>query len=134
STASVRPNPTLTFTPGYNTTREPGLSPWIPAINFDFLFPTGDKRVRQQDIARAESEAARVAIFSTAWQVRGDLRKALTDVAVASKRETLLRTQVEVQQRLLALLEQRFAAGRVAAIDVSLTRSALLRAEAAAAD
>ena len=46
-TAGVRPNPTLTLTPGYNSTREPGLSPWMPAINFDFLFPTNGKRSHQ---------------------------------------------------------------------------------------
>src|SRR5262249_31494284 len=46
--AAARPNPTLSLVPGYNTTREPGISPWFPAINFDFLLQ-GDKRARQQD-------------------------------------------------------------------------------------
>jgi outer membrane protein, heavy metal efflux system len=133
-TAGLRPNPTLTFTPGFNSTREPGLSPWMPSINADFLLPTNGKRARQQDIARLDAEASRLAVFSAAWQVRSDLRKALADAAIAARRETLLRAQADVQRNLLRLLEQRYAAGSIAATEVSVTRTALLRAEAAAAD
>lgn len=134
TTAGVRPNPTLTFTPGYNSTRVPGVSPWMPGINFDFLFPTAGKRGHQQAIARSEAEAARLAVLSTAWQVRSELRRALTDVSTAARRESLSREQVELQQKLVALLEQRFAAGSAAATEVSLLRAAALRAETAAAD
>src|SRR5882672_7485331 len=63
-TAGVRPNPTLTFTPGYNSTRVPGVSPWMPGINFDFLFPTNGKRERQMAIARDEAEVARLGVFT----------------------------------------------------------------------
>jgi outer membrane protein TolC len=133
-TAGVRPNPTLTFTPGYNSTRVPGVSPWMPAINFDFLFPTAGKRGFQQALANSDAEAARLAVLSTAWQVRGELRRALIDATVAAEREKLLREQAEIQQKLVALLEQRFDAGSVTATEVSSVRAARLRAEAAAAD
>lgn len=132
--AGVRPNPTLTFTPGYNSTRVPGVSPWMPGINFDFLFPTAGKRGHQQAIARSEAEAVRLAVFSAAWQIRGELRRALTDAASASRREAILRTQAETQRKLVALLEQRFTAGSVAATDVLPVRTALLRAESAGAE
>ena len=134
TTAGVRPNPTLTFTPGYNSTRVPGVSPWMPGINFDFLFPTAGKRGHQEAIARSEAEAARLAVFSAAWQIRAELRRALLDATAATRREGLLRGQLEVQQKLVALLEQRFAAGAAAATEVSVMRTAALRAEAAAAD
>jgi outer membrane protein TolC len=133
-TAGVRPNPTLTLTPGYNTTRIPGVSPWMPGINFDFLFPTAGKRGHQQDIARNDTEAALLAVFSAGWQLRGELRRGLIDAAVALRRASLSRSQVELEQILVALLEQRFAAGSVAATEVSTVRTALLRAQAAAAD
>ncbi len=134
TTAGVRPNPTLTFTPGYNSTRVPGVSPWMPGINFDFLFPTAGKRGHQEAIARSDAEAARLAVFSAAWQIRAELRRALMDATAAVRREGLLRGQLEVQQKLVALLEQRFAAGSAAATDVSVLHTAALRAEAVAAD
>ena len=133
-TAGARPNPTLTLTPGYNTTRIPGVSPWMPGVNFDFLFPTAGKRGHQQDIARNETEAALLAVFSAGWQLRSELRRGLIDAAVALRRATLSRSQVELEQNLVTLLEQRFAAGNVAATEVSTVRAALLRAQAAAAD
>jgi outer membrane protein TolC len=132
--ASQRPNPTLTLTPGYNFTREAGLSPWMPAINFDFLINTAGKRERQTAAAQHEAEAARLGVFTAAWQVRTELRRALADTAIASRRETQLRAQADAQRALLALLEQRFEAGGITATEVSSARTALLRAESAAAE
>ena len=133
-TAAARPNPTVALTPGYNSTHEPGLSPWFPAINFDFLFQTSGKRAHQQDIARADAEAARLAVVSAAWRVRSELRAALTEATTTARREASLRAQAGVQRELLALLEQRLAAGAVSAVELSTTRLALLRAEAAAVE
>lgn len=133
-TAHARPNPTLTLTPGYDFTHQPGVSPWMPSIGLDFLLPTNGKRARQQDMAAADADAARLAVYATVWQARSDLRKALADTTTAGRRAELLRRQSDVQHELLALLEQRFTAGSIAAADVSVTRTAWFRAEAAAAD
>lgn len=133
-TAAQRPNPNLTLTPGYNFTREAGLSPWMPAVGFDLLLPTANKRELQQAIARADADAARLAVTTTAWQVRSDLRKALADWHAADQRGVALRAQAEAQRVLLRLLEDRHAAGSIAITAVTGSRSALLRAESAAAD
>ena len=133
-TAAARPNPTVSLVPGYNSTREPGLSPWFPAINFDFLLQTSGKRAHQQDIARADAEVARLAVLSAAWQVRGELRRALIDFTNATARARGLREQVALQERLTALLSQRLAAGNATAAEVSAARSAQLKSAAALAD
>jgi cobalt-zinc-cadmium efflux system outer membrane protein len=133
-TAAQRPNPSLTLTPGYDFTKQAGVSPWMPAVNLDLPLTMGNKRARQQEIARFDAEAARLAVFTAAWQMRSDLRKALADASSSTRRGEVLRRQAEVQQRLLQLLEQRFNVGAAAAADVSTSRSAWLRAEAAAAD
>ncbi|HVS53177.1 MAG TPA: TolC family protein, partial [Opitutaceae bacterium] len=133
-TAAARPNPTLSLTPGYDTTRTPGLSPWMPAVNLDFLLPNTAARARQVDAARADAEAARLGVFTAAWQIRSELRRALTDAAIAARRAEQLRAQTSLQQKLLALLDQRAEAGSASRAEVSVARSALLRAEASAAD
>lgn len=133
-TASRRPNPVFTFTPGYNFTREAGLSPWMPAVNLDFLFPTAGKRGYEQAIARSGAESARLSVMSASWQVRSDLRRALIDAAHAARRDSALRAQAGSQKQLLSLLEERYAAGSIAAPEVSVARHASLLAESAAAD
>lgn len=133
-TAGSRPNPTVTLVPGYNSNREPGLSPWFPAVNLDFLLQASGKRARQQDIARADSEAARLAVVSAVWRVRSELRAALIEAATAVRREASFRAQADLQRELLALLEKRLAAGLVSAVELSAARLALLRAEAAAGE
>lgn len=134
SSAGVRPNPTLSLAPGYNSTREAGISPWFPAVNFDFLLQGKRKVDLQRAAAAADAEAARLGVYAAVWQVRKDLRAALIDAATATHREALLRAQATAQARLAALLEQRRAAGAIAAADVLVARTAWVRAESAAAD
>ena len=132
--AGMRPNPTVSLVPGFATTREPGISPWFPAVNFDFLIQAARKRGYLQAIAQADAEAARLGVFSAAWQVRSDLRRALADASTAARREALLRAQADVQQKLLNLLEERRSAGSLSSAEVSPARTAMFRAQSAVTD
>jgi len=134
--AGQRPNPTLSLIPGYNATHTPGLSPWMPAISLDWLFTSTKKLAHEKTAAQADAELARLALITAAWQVRTDLRRALADHAAAAARATALRAQADTQRTILALLEQRHAAGAIAATATDLTtaRASLLRAETAIAD
>jgi outer membrane protein TolC len=133
-TAAARPNPTLSVTPGYDTSVSGGTSPWFPAINLDFLVETARKRGHRVAVEQLTAEAARLEVLASAWQVRSDLRRALIEVAVAGRRYDVLRQQAGLQQELLSSLERRLAAGAVSSFEVSTARLALVRAEAAAAD
>jgi outer membrane protein, heavy metal efflux system len=133
-TAGQRPNPTLTLSPGYNFTREAGISPWMPSVGADFLFQSTTKADRMRQIAANDAESARLGVVTTAWQMRSELRKALIAATAAERKAASLRTQVGLQRQLLGRLEQQFAAGSIAAADLSTSRSALLRSEAAAAE
>ena len=133
-TAQARPNPTISLVPGFNSSREPAVSPWFPSINFDFLFPNSGKRMHQAAIAAAESEAARLTVLSAAWQIRVDLRRALCDAAASMGREQLLLPQAAIQQKILALLQARIAAGRVAVSEIAAARTGVIKLEAALAE
>ncbi len=132
--AGARPNPTLSLTPGYNTSAAAGVSPWFPALTLDFLFETARKRELRGEVARLTAEAARQAVFTTVWQVRSELRQALLEIPLAGVRADAWQVQVDVQRRILTLLEQRLNAGAISANEVATARLALVRAEAAAAD
>ncbi len=132
-TVAARPNPTVSITPGYNSNHDVGVSPWFPTINFDFLIQ-GDKRARQQDIAQADMEVARLGVLAAAWQVRSDVRRALIETQTAAARAESLRAQASAQQQLEGLFQQRLTLGRAAAFEVSAARIAAHKALAAAAD
>ena len=132
STASVRPNPTLSLSPGFNSSAASGVSPWFPAVNFDFLLETDKKRDRRTVIEKLNAEAARLNVLASAWQVRSELRQALMELAAANRQQALSRDQSALLQRLEVLLQQRLAAGAAAASDLAPVRAARLRAENAA--
>ena len=106
-TAAARPNPTLTVTPGYDTSVSGGTSPWFPAIDLDFLLETARKREYRVAIEQLAAEAARLEVLASAWQVRSELRRAVIEVAVAGHRSELLRQQAGLQGELRALLPHR---------------------------
>src|SRR5919109_5311538 len=129
-TAAGRPNPTVSVTPGYNFNAASGISPWIPGVTFDVPMETAGKRGKR--ISRAEhlAESARQNMTTVAWQVRGNLRTALIDLMTSERRRALLRQQLEVQQRIAELLEQRYRAGAASAVEVLAARGALTKPQA----
>ena len=133
-TAEARPNPSVTLTPGYNTNAPAGLSPWFPALGADLPFETAGKRAKRADVARLSAESSRLAVFAAAWQVRAEVRGALDEFAFATEKSARLSDELDLARQLLGLLEQRLAAGTIAAADLAGARLAVVRAETDAAD
>ncbi|HVU25646.1 MAG TPA: TolC family protein, partial [Opitutus sp.] len=133
ATAGARPNPSLTVTPGYNTSARGGITPWLPAVGLDLPLETAGKRDRRADAARHAADAARQSVFAAAWQVRSELRTALVDFTGAQARAAALHTEADLQRDSAALLEQRLRAGAIAAPEVAAAQLAAVRAEADAA-
>lgn len=127
-TAGGRPNPTLTVTPGYNTTFVSGVTPWFPAVNLDIPIETAGKRGKRISVAEQLSESARLNIATTAWQVRSGVRAKLLNFAVVQRREALLKKQVATQEQLVKLFGQKIEAGDLAGWVLSSARTALTKA------
>jgi outer membrane protein TolC len=124
TTAAERPNPTLSVTPGYNsTTRIP--SPWFVTPTLDIPIETAGKRGYRIAQATQLSEAARLNIASVAWQVRGHLRKTWVDLYLARETENLLLRQQATHEQVVRLLEAQLAAGAVSPFEVTQARVAL---------
>jgi outer membrane protein, heavy metal efflux system len=133
-TASGRPNPTVGFTPGYSFNAASAVSPWIPGMTVDVPVETAGKRGKRIAQSRLLAEAAHQNIFTAAWQVRSELRRALLEFTAADRRGRALRDLAGLQRQGVELLEQRRQAGAVSTLDVSTARVALARAEADAGD
>jgi outer membrane protein TolC len=121
-TAGERPNPTVGFTPTYDTTTPP---PWIYGVTWDIPIETAGKRVKR--IAEAEhlSEAEHWNFISAAWQVRSRVRTALLDLYAARETEALFARQASAQSNVVHLLEGQLAAGSVSDFEVTQARIAL---------
>ena len=120
-TAGQRPNPTVTASPQYNTTMLTP-SPWIMVVNLDIPIETAGKRGHRLARAQHLSDAAKLSLASTAWQVRGKLRRALVDLFAASEQGRLLTVQQTAQEQNVQLLEAQLAAGAVSSAEVTRER------------
>ena len=121
-TAGERPNPTVGFTPTYDTTTPP---PWVLGLTWDIPIETAGKRVKR--IAQAEhlSEAAKWDFVGTAWKTRSNVRAALLAIYTARETESLFVRQEAAQSNVLRLLEGQLAAGAVSSYEVTQARVTL---------
>ncbi len=122
-TAGQRRNPDLNVTPGYNTSLSTP-SPWLPLAFLDIPLETAGKRGHR--IARAErlSEAARLDIASTAWQVRSGVRAALTAFDTAREGLKILEERQALDAENVKLLEGQYEAGAISAFELTQARIA----------
>ena len=126
-TAGGRPNPTLNVAPGYNFNAASAVSPWMPAMNVDLPIETAGKRRHRISRANQLSEAARLSLIATGWQIRGALRTSLVEFSAAVQQAALLERQRGIQRDLVRFLEQRVVSGAAAAIEVTPSRLALIK-------
>ncbi|HEV2417309.1 MAG TPA: TolC family protein [Terriglobia bacterium] len=123
-TARMRPNPTLSFSPGIP-------SPYL--ISLDFLVPvmTAGKRGYQIETAKNLSEAARLNLAQTAWNVRSAIRAALINEMAAEQAAAVLRSEAQLRRRRVARLGEQLTAGEIAMPVVTASRVDLLNAQLA---
>ena len=133
-TAGGRPNPTLSLTPGFDATHNPGLSPWFPGLSFDLPLETAGKRGHRIAVAEHLSESARFNLAAVAWQIRGNLRTRRLEFAAAYERVQLLTDQLSLQEHILQSLEQQADAGAIAKSELAARRVALQKARLDSAD
>ena len=124
TTAGMRPNPTLGFSSQYNASSS-GISPWTLGLTLDIPIETAGKRGYRIAQADQLSEAARLAIAGTAWQVRSRVRGTLLDLYTAQHTRDALIRQQRLQQDNVALLERRLGFGMASTPEVTQARIVL---------
>lgn len=122
-TAGMRPNPTING--GIQRSINPdGTLPWTVGLNLDIAITTAGKRGYRIDQASHSTEAARLAIAGTAWQVRSRVRGALLDLNIARQTRDVLLEQQRLQQQNVGLLERRLGLGLASTPEVTQARIA----------
>jgi outer membrane protein TolC len=132
-TAGQRPNPVLSFSPGYNTSSK-GISPWIIAPSFDVPIETAGKRGIRVDQARAEAESAQLKVAAAAWEARAKVRDAMVKLYAGNEMAALLKKEIALHRDALAKLDAQVKAGEAPAFELTQARLSLSRAELALHD
>ncbi len=124
-TAGARPNPSLSFSPSYDTEIPGNYSPWILPVTLDIPVETGGKRAKRIAEAEKVAESARWNFVSAAWQIRGGVRASLLDFKIAGQRAGLLQQEFAAQTNIVKLLQQRFDAGEISRPELTVAQIAL---------
>jgi outer membrane protein TolC len=129
--AGQRPNPTLSVAPQRVANAPSAVSPWLAAVQIAWPIETAGKRAHRRAAAEARASAAELAVRTAAWRVRADVYDAVVGLSAAEARRATLDRGRVTQERLLALLEKRRAAGAIAETIVAPQRLALAQERAA---
>jgi outer membrane protein TolC len=114
-TAGARPNPTLSIAPGIPT-------PYLLTLDFSIPIETAGKRGHRIQVARSLDQATRFDLADSAWTVRTGVRAALLNYIIASQNLELFRSEENVRQDQVNILEQIFSAGEIPRQNVDLAR------------
>ncbi len=124
-TAGGRPNPGIGVAPQFNADAVSGISPWTLGFNLDIPIETAGKRGYRIAQAKHLSEAGRLNIVTAAWQIRSRLRSSLLNLYTANQTEPILKRQLEIQEEIVRLLEERLTVGEVSQPDLTQAHIAL---------
>src|ERR1700732_2498891 len=124
--AAQAPNPDLTLQSEY-ARHDP--HPWLYGVSLNWLLRSSERRRLDSDIARLDTGNARLQLMDQAWAVRSALAAALSDWEGGRRRLALLARLAVAQDRLVALEEQRVAAGEDPPIELLTSRQARIQIE-----
>ncbi len=132
-TAGERPNPTVSWSPFYNSSSS-GISPWILGFGLDVPIETAGKRRWRREEATHRTEAARLRLAETAWELRGGVRKALLAAHAAEQSLAVLQGQEKLQAETVRLLDLQRDAGESSPFQATQARIALTQSQLALHD
>ena len=91
----------------------------------DWPIETAGKRGYRTERANHLTEAARISLGETAWQVRSRVRNALLEHLLASRELALLRREIAIRREAVGIYEKRLAVGEASRPEVDTSRTAL---------
>lgn len=133
ATAKERPNPVLSFAPGYNSTTR-GISPWILTPALDVPVETAGKREKRIAQAQAEAEAAALMVAAAGWEARTKVRAAMLAMHSGQRNVMLLKDEIALHEEALKKLDTQVKAGEASAFELTSARLALNRSKLALHD
>lgn len=128
-TAAQRPLPGVSTDIEHHSDTPDGASPWTLGLAIDLPVETAGKRQARIDRATSLSQAARLDIAQSAWQVRSRVQLSLLEYRYAQQQVAILQQEVDLRGDIVAMLERRLDVGMVSSVETSNARLLLQRAQ-----
>lgn len=128
--AGQKSNPEISLGGDHHSKAE-GVSPWSFKLGIGIPIVTSGKREARMAQAAALTEAARLDIAQTAWQVRSHLRSRMLEIHAVQTAMRGLQQEIQTRSQIVAMLEKRLEVGYVSNPDVADARLQLRRVEIA---
>jgi outer membrane protein TolC len=125
-TAGQRPNPSVQVPLERTLNPASGESPWTLGLALDIPIETAGKRGYRVSQADHRLTQARLQLAGAAWELRSALRAQALALWALTRKTELLRQQVELDQSLAAMLEQRLAQGYASTWELNQQRLAVI--------
>ena len=129
-TAAQRPEIGISGTADNHAQHE-NKSPWTYTLGIEIPIVSASKREAQIAQAKGLSEAARIEIAQTAWQVHSRVAKSLLEYQYSVAQSAILKNEVALRTAIAEMLMKRLDAGMASNIELSNARIALQKAEQA---
>lgn len=128
-TAAQRIDPSISAASGKNTIKNPEETPWTYDLGIDIGIITAGKREARIDRASNLSEAAKIKIAQTAWQVRTRLAKSLIEYEFSLEQSKTLQKEVDLRSSIVDMLQKRLDAGMASSTELNNARISLQKSE-----
>lgn len=121
-TAGQRPNPGISVDTERHSETSAGISPWLFGLAIDIPLETGGKRQARIDRATSLSQAARIEIAQTAWQVRSRVHASWIAYQASVAQSRLLEEELALRSEIVAMMEARLRAGMASSLESTNAR------------
>lgn len=125
--AAQRPNPGISVDTEKHSEHDNGISPWTYGLAIDIPIETAGKREARIDRAVSLSEAARIEIAQTAWNVRSRVHASWLAWQHGRQLVDLLKEEHRLRSEITDMLEARFKAGMISSLELANARLQLQR-------
>lgn len=133
-TAAQRPLPGISGGTEHHSDTANGQSPWTYSLGIDLPIETAGKREARIDRAVRLSEAARIDIAQSAWQVRSRVINSWLAYSHSTALLSIIQQELQLRDEIIAMLDRRLQEGMVSSVEAAnfrLQRQGALRAYAA---
>lgn len=128
-TAGEKINPGISGSLEHHSRTDGGISPWTYGLAIDLSIETANKRQVRIEEASHLTEAARIELAQSAWQLRSAARNALLDWHVAQEKIALLGNEIAIRREIADMLQKRLDLGMASSTELSNARILLQKAQ-----
>jgi outer membrane protein, heavy metal efflux system len=128
-TAGQTQTPTINASLAHSNQKNGDIRPWAYGLNVEIPIETANKRAIKIEEAEQLAAATRMDIADTAWQLRSQIAKDLTEYHQNIASVQLLQSEVAVQTDIVNMLQKRLDAGLASKTELSMALQNQLKAQ-----